>query len=279
MSVPCCGCRAPQPGQCGENLCQSPSDVNCWDCWDTDYDTCKGGGYFPGLPGAKCKKPDGSGGCWNCAAHWPDGTPDSIGCCWNAVWYWQNPRYPNGQVWPWGTHTLNRLQAACEGCAGTLTTEDDCGIVYPEPQCRAYDPIDDLPQNARRWTTDLESPAMFGFYDQKGYGGTTIPITCNQIRQTEPLDNQDTLTRIASLTPVDEGKLVLMPDGDLYAEGQTWPMRGVEHWYCFAGLAVAPIGTQDAQDGDTYFMGLVRLPYWTEAILRSRKIYCEGTPF
>lgn len=194
-------------------------------------------GAFAGLEGTTCES---EGGCYDC-------NPSSVGrsgCCFNQQWF------------------PSEFMADCTACGGFVASSpDECAP--PPPPLDCIPPREDESPGGQIWSDELIVDVLIGESPETGFGGMLMPMT-------------DTVARYDGETcSQTEVQLRMMPDGYVYGELCSQNAAGNELSRRVSYSAVAVLD-DSPEPGYGYDVACAQLPWWTEAIFRSRSPVCFG---
>lgn len=219
---------------------------------------------IPGPMGRICHENAGAGltgGCWKCYEPHAYAIP---GCC-----------FPDPQGYQWVSMPLevNCTMATCEGYPEPW--ESKCVPSYPDPEClRASD--EDQPSFSKlRWTIDILAPLAFGDDRELDYAGRLKLCSATLSRA-----HGNPTTDVEAVEPCSwiGGILSMRDDGLVYADICSQPKLEdpASQRLSFGALWTATEDDIGFHAGCQYDLGCVHLPWWTEAMYRSRLKFCVG---
>ncbi len=241
-----------------------------YDCFQADSAAIclglPGGPHIPGPEGYSCAE---VGGCWKCEFNVQGqvactGGDVEVSCCLED---------------PLGGGTFQEFslcQSTCAACGGfPVTPERPCGEPPPSPVGCRQAGDDRLPAGGKRWTLDLVGTVAIGMDPEpdESVEGTSyvqgLSATLTRSVDTPNSSPEDPCGHV-------RGESVMLDDGYVYTELCSQPLHGDprSRRRTYAVLRTAE-GVTDLQDGYQYTVGAVRLPYWTEAMLRTAEWRCQ----
>lgn len=220
-----------------------------WDCvtilaTESNVAWCRSQ-YFGELGpyGLECRD-DSQGGCYVC--HPPD---ISGSCCFNE------------SLW-----VENEFLSNCINCGGVPgVTAADCRPEPPEPTCRERQPSIPHP-SGMAWSVDLFGNMAYGIgVSAFGSARQAAPISVTPMRTHDRADSEIPCQQ----TQTD---IVVADDGYAYVMACSTTHVHVKHT-SLAALGVS-LGSDELDDGYSYWMGAIHLPWWTETVMGSHKLRC-----
>lgn len=245
MSFPCCF-----EGFLGIGCADVPSRQTCLD-WS--------GFISVGPEGTMCHRNDGSGGCWSCT---PAGFEVVNQYCFAL---------PNGtqgffETWPSNCDRCNIFGTTCIKVDDPL----DCDPPPPPPGGCRMAASDRMASDERQWTADLLGTVGLGLDEVIHEDGYAHTLSSELVRaRAESTSGADPCRHVS-------GEWVVLSDGYVYGEVCSQPQWNKAESRRRSYATVRTVQDTPSMDsGYQYAVTAVHLPWWTEILYRSHKVFCE----